>query len=107
MRTKRQRSNRSPEVPEQLRNSSPAVLSDPTGEVSPVIVAKATLAEEPIWSGQAYPPLGSDSMEGLELRSCSGTSGERLDRGGFVLMDLEHAVQFGGFQQIEDVDRGL
>jgi hypothetical protein len=52
-------------------------------------------------------PLGSDSKEGLELRSCSGTSGERLDRGGFVLMDIEHAVQFGGFQQIEDVDRGF
>jgi len=52
-------------------------------------------------------PLGSDSKEGLELRSCSGTSGERLDRGGFVLMDIEHAVQSGGFQQIEDVDRGL
>src|ERR1700688_936365 len=27
-----------------------------------------------------------------ELRICSGTSGERLDRGGFVLMDIEHAV---------------
>jgi hypothetical protein len=54
-----------------------------------------------------YFALGSNSKEGLELRSCSGTSGERLDRGGFVLMDIEHAVQFGGFQQIEDVDRGL
>ena len=34
--------------------SSPSLLSDPRGEVSPVIVAKATLTEEPIWSGQAY-----------------------------------------------------
>ena len=48
MTTKPPRSNRSPEVPEQLRNSSPSLLSDPRGEVSPVIVAKATLAEEPI-----------------------------------------------------------
>jgi hypothetical protein len=31
MRTKPPRSNRSPEVPEQLRNSSPSLLSDPRG----------------------------------------------------------------------------
>ncbi len=48
-------------------------------------------------------PLGSGSKGGRELRSCSGTSGERLDRSGFVFLDIEHAVQFGGFQQIEDV----
>src|SRR6266481_1026010 len=51
--------------------------------------------------------LGSGSKGGRELRSCSGTSGERLDCSGFVFLDIEHAVQFGGFQQIEDVDRRL
>jgi hypothetical protein len=34
-------------VPEQLRNSSLSLLSDPRGEVSPVIVAKATLPKNP------------------------------------------------------------
>jgi hypothetical protein len=52
-------------------------------------------------------PLGSGSKGGRELRSRSGTSGERLDRSGFVFLYIEHAVQFGGFQQIEDVDRRL
>jgi hypothetical protein len=52
-------------------------------------------------------PLGSGSKGGRELRSCSGTSGERLDRSSLVFLDIEHAVQFGGFQQIEDVDRRL
>src|SRR5260370_38235271 len=52
-------------------------------------------------------PLGPGSRGGRELRSGSGTSGERLDRSGFVFLDIEHAVQFGGFQQIEDVDRRL
>src|SRR6267378_4575673 len=52
-------------------------------------------------------PLGSGGKGGRELRSCFGTSGERLDCSDFVFLDIEHAVQFGGFQQIEDVDRRL
>lgn len=72
--------------PDQMGSSASVAFATMTGDIS---------------------PLGSDSKEGLELRSCAGTSGERLDRGGFVLMDIEQAVQFGGFQQIEDVDRGL
>src|SRR5260370_22149378 len=35
------------------------------------------------------------SKGGLELRSCSGTSGERLDRSGFVFLDIPHALQVG------------
>jgi hypothetical protein len=65
MRTKPPRSNRSPEVPEQLRNSSPSLLSDPRGEISPVIVAKATLAEEPTRLAKAYlrlPPSYVDAI---------------------------------------------
>src|SRR5580704_4897811 len=45
----------------------------------------------------------SGSKDELELRSRSLTSAEGPDRSGFVLLDIEHAVQFGGFQQIEDV----
>lgn len=80
------RGNRRYAWPDQMGSSASVAFATMTGDIS---------------------PLGSDSKEGLELRSCSGTSGERLDRGGFVLMDIEQAVQFGGFQQIEDVDRGL
>lgn len=34
----------------------------------------------------------------FELHGGSGTFGERLDRGSFILMDIEHAGQFGDFQ---------
>ena len=70
------RGNRRYAWPDQMGSSASVAFATMTGDIS---------------------PLGSDSKEGLELRSCSGTSGERLDRGGFVLMDIEQAVQFGGF----------
>ena len=50
--------------------------------------------------------LGS-ARKRFELHGGSGTLGERLDRGSFILMDIEHAGQFGDFQQIKDLARRL
>ena len=42
--------------------------------------------------------LGSDKEAARILRRCSGSFGERLNRGSFILLDIKHTGQFGDLQ---------
>ena len=75
----------------QISGSSPSVRAGGQEHTQQIGSAFQTMAED-------SQLLGLGITEGLELRSCACTFGERLDRGSFVLLDIEYAVQFGSFQ---------